>query len=86
MEEKTCALCQIKLPEFDRDGKHNFVPEAFDENADDKDKDPHWIIKNVCINCKNSRRNPVSFGGTRREYEASELRFILNGEEIVLTV
>ena len=41
MEEKTCALCKITLPEFNKDEKHNFVPHVIKGE-----------IKAVCIKCK----------------------------------
>jgi len=41
MKERTCALCSITLPEFNKDGKHNFVPHVLDGE-----------IKNLCMKCK----------------------------------
>jgi len=41
MEEETCALCQIKLPEFNKDGKHNFVPHIVGGK-----------VQNLCMKCK----------------------------------
>ena len=41
MEEKQCAICKKKLPEFNKDGEHNFAPHVIKGN-----------IQDLCIECK----------------------------------